>query len=171
AGDVFAALVQTANLLEVSALVSGLSSKMTAADQAYHVGQAWEALPEPKRQFTFYVVRPNGDAQAFHIGPHAPALQGEDVQLVHRLWLNFRRDPGMEYLHHTDIVTFALTRLASEYARNKEETLKELRTYTKTSQHDDNILRHLPQGPSAPIDKYAIPAPKPQRESPDTLDE
>jgi hypothetical protein len=34
AGDVFAALVQTANLLEVSALVSGLSSKMTAADQA-----------------------------------------------------------------------------------------------------------------------------------------
>jgi len=171
AGDVFAALVQTANLLEVSALVSGLSSKMTAADQAYHVGQAWEALPEPKRQFTFYVVRPNGDAQAFHIGPHAPALQGEDVQLVHRLWLNFRRDPGMEYLHHTDIVTFALTRLASEYARNKEETLKELRTYAKTSQHDDNILRHLPQGPSAPIDKYAIPAPKPQRESPDTLDE
>jgi amino acid transporter len=171
AGDVFAALVQTANLLEVSALVSGLSSKMTAADQAYHVGQAWEALPEPKRQFTFYVVRPNGDAQAFHIGPHAPALQGEDVQLVHRLWLNFRRDPGMEYLHHTDIVTFALTRLASEYAKNKEETLKELRTYTKTSQHDDNILRHLPQGPSAPIDKYAIPEPKPQRESPDTLDE
>ena len=171
AGDVFAALVQTANLLEVSALVSGLSSKMTAADQAYHVGQAWEALPEPKRQFTFYVVRPNGDAQAFHIGPHAPALQGEDVQLVHRLWLNFRRDPGMEYLHHTDIVTFALTRLASEYARNKEETLKELRTYTKTSQHDDNILRHLPHGPSAPIDKYAIPEPKPQRESPDTLDE
>lgn len=171
AGDVFAALVQTANLLEVSALVSGLSSKMTAAEQAYHVGQAWEALPEPKRQFTFYVVRPNGDAQAFHIGPHAPALQGEDVQLVHRLWLNFRRDPGMGYLHHTDIVTFALTRLASEYARNKEETLKELRTYTKTSQQDDNILRHLPQGPSAPIDKYAIPAPKPRRESPDTLDE
>jgi amino acid transporter len=171
AGDVFAALVQTANLLEVSALVSGLSSKMTAADQAYHVGQAWEALPEPKRQFTFYVVRPNGDAQAFHIGPHAPALQGEDVQLVHRLWLNFRRDPGMEYLHHTDIVTFALTRLASEYARNKEETLKELHTYTIASQHDDNILRHLPQGPSTPIDKYAIPAPKPQRESPDALDE
>jgi hypothetical protein len=144
---------------------------MTAADQAYHVGQAWEALPEPKRQFTFYVVMPGGDAQAFHIGPHAPALQGEDVQLVHRLWLNFRRDPGMDYLHHTDIVTYALTRLASEYARNKEETLKELRTYTHNAQRDDNILHHLPQGASGPADKYLIPAPKPQRENPDSLEE
>jgi len=148
AGDVFAALVQTANLLEVSALVSGLSSKMTAADQAYHVGQAWEALPEPKRQFTFYVIMPSGDARAFHIGPHAPALQGEDVQLVHRLWLNFRRDPGMEYLHHTDIVTYALTRLASEYARDKVETLNDLRRHTQNTQRDDSMLLHLPEGPA-----------------------
>ena len=29
---------------------------MTAEDQAFHMGQAWEALPEPKRQFNFYVV-------------------------------------------------------------------------------------------------------------------
>ena len=57
---------------------------MTAQEQAYHVGQAWENLPEPKRQFTFYVVMPNGDAQGFHIGPHAPALQADDVQLVHQ---------------------------------------------------------------------------------------
>ncbi len=72
AGDIFAALVQTANSLEATAVVSGLSSKMTAQDQAFHIGQAWENLPEPKRQFTFYVVSPNGEAQSFHIGPHAP---------------------------------------------------------------------------------------------------
>lgn len=168
AGDIFAALVQTANSLEVSALVSGLSTKMTAAEQAYHVGQAWEALPEPKRQFTFYVVMPDGDAQSFHIGPHAPTLQGEDVQLVHRLWLNFRRDPGMQYLHHTDIVTYALTRLASEYARDKIETLKDLRRYTQGDHRQDNMLAHLPQGPTGPENKYAILAPKPERENRDT---
>src|ERR1700723_1750113 len=112
AGDIFAALVQTANSLEVTALVSGLSTKMTAQEQAFHVGQAWENLPEPKRQFTFYVVMPNGDAQAFHIGPHAPSLRAEDVQLVHRLWLNFRRDREMQGLHHSDIMTYALTGLA-----------------------------------------------------------
>jgi hypothetical protein len=165
AGDIFAALVQTANSLEVSALVSGLSTKMSASEQAYHVGQAWEALPEPKRQFTFYVIMPNGDAQSFHIGPHAPTLQGEDVQLVHRLWLNFRRDPGMEYLHHTDIVTYALTRLATEYARDKTETLKDLRRYTQDGRHSHNMLGQLPQGARDPGERYAIPAPKPERDA------
>ena len=75
AGDIFAALVQTANSLEAAAVVSGLSSKMTAHEQAYRLGQAWEALPEPKRQITFYVVSPNGEAESFHIGPHAPSLR------------------------------------------------------------------------------------------------
>src|SRR6201987_4259484 len=127
AGDIFAALVQTANSLEAAAVVSGLSSKMSAHEQAYRVGQAWEALPEPKKQITFYVVKPDGEALSFHIGPHAPALQPDEVQLVHRLWLNFRRDPEMQNLHHSDIVTHALTRLAAEYARDKEETLLGLR--------------------------------------------
>lgn len=165
AGDIFAALVQTANSLEVSALVSGLSSKMSASEQAYHVGQAWEALPEPKRQFTFYVISPNGNAQAFHIGPHAPTLQAEDVQLVHRLWLNFRRDPAMQSLHHTDIVTYALTRLASEYARDKVEVLKELRRYTCEEIHDDNMMSHLPQGPNVPDARYTLPSPEQKKHS------
>lgn len=161
AGDIFAALVQTANSLEVTSLVSGLSTKMTAQEQAYHVGQAWENLPEPKRQFTFYVVLPNGDAQGFHIGPHAPTLQADDVQLVHRLWLNFRRDPEMQGLHHSDIVTYALTRLAVEYARDKQETLRDIRRYTKDSNKTVTL-----QSPTAPklgekeLD-YSIRAPKP----------
>ncbi|MGO8757904.1 MAG: APC family permease [Terracidiphilus sp.] len=127
AGDVFAALAQTANSLEVESVVSGLSSSMTAEDQAFHMGQAWEALPEPKRQFNFYVVSPEGDTKVFYIGPHAPALGPEDVELVHRLWLNMRRDPSAADLHHSDIITFALTRLAGQYARDKQEILREMR--------------------------------------------
>src|ERR1700677_4695718 len=84
AGDIFSALVQTATSLDAAAVVSGLSSKMSAHEQAYRVGQAWEALPEPKKQITFYVVSPNGEAESFHIGPHAPSLQADDVELVHR---------------------------------------------------------------------------------------
>lgn len=158
--DIFAALVQTANTLEVAALVSGLSTKMPAQEQAFHVGQAWEALPEPKRQFTFYVVMPSGESQAFHIGPHAPSLQAEDVQLVHRLWLNFRRDPGMEGLHHSDIVKYSLTRLAAEYARDKQETLEGLR---RTADQD---RRGVPLGggmytSSSEGLNYSIRAPRP----------
>jgi amino acid transporter len=129
AGDVFAALVQGANNLEVESVISSVSSKMTAEDQAFHMGQAWEALPEPKRQFNFYVVDPSSDVKVFYIGPHAPNLSPDDVQLVHRLWLNMRRDPSMADLHHSDIITYALTRLAGQYAREKQEILRDLRNY------------------------------------------
>jgi len=129
AGDVFAALVQGANSLEMDSVVSGVSSKMTAEDQAFHMGQAWEALPEPKRQFNFYVIDPGGAVKVFYIGPHAPNLSPDDVQLVHRLWLNMRRDPSVQDLHHSDIITYALTRLAGQYAREKVEILRDLRNY------------------------------------------
>ena len=58
AGEIFPALAQTANSLEVESVVSGSSSSLTAEEQAFHMGQAWEALPEPKRQFNFCVVAP-----------------------------------------------------------------------------------------------------------------
>ena len=130
------------------------------------MGHAWEALPEPKRQFTFYIVMPNGDAEAFNIGPHAPTLQTDDVQLVHRLWLNFRREPEMQGLHHSDIVTYALTRLASEYARDKQEIVKELRRYTG----DGNKAPNLTPPPQADIRAgYAIRAPRPTNDADDSL--
>ena len=129
AGDIFAALAQGANSLEVDSVVSGLSSSMTAEDQAFHLGQAWEALPEPKRQFNFFVIGPSGETKVFYIGPHAPALSPDDVQLVHRLWLNMRRDPSVQDLHHSDIITYALTRLAGQYAREKVEILRDLRNF------------------------------------------
>ncbi len=135
AGDIFSALVQTANSLDAAAVVSGLSTKLTAQEQAYHVGQAWEALPEPKRQFTFYVIKPDGAALSFHIGPHAPTIEPHEVQLVHRLWLNLRRAPHMQDLHHSDILTYALTRMAAEFARDKQGTLKDLQKCIEESHH------------------------------------
>ncbi len=129
AGDIFAALVQTAHALEVDAVVSGLSTKMTPEEQAFHIGQAWESLPEPKNQITFYVISQNGDARVYHIGPHAPNLLPDDVQLVHRLWLNLRRDPTMHDLHHSEIITYALTRLASQYARDSHEVIGDIRNF------------------------------------------
>jgi hypothetical protein len=70
-----------------------------------------------------------GQAKVFYIGPHAPNLSPDDVQLVHRLWLNMRRDPSVSDLHHSDIITYALTRLAGQYAREKVEILRDLKNY------------------------------------------
>ena len=108
---------------------------MTAEEQAFYSGRAWEALPEPKRQFTFYVVMPDGSAKSFHIGPHAPALQPQDVELVHQLWLRFRGDASMKELHHSDIVTYALDRLAVQYQSDRQEVLDGLRRSVEDKGH------------------------------------
>ena len=150
AGDVFAALAQGANSLEVDSVVSGTSQLMSAEQQAYHLGQAWEALPEPKRQFNFYVVGPDGQVKVFYIGPHAPALSADNVQLVHRLWLNMRRDPSLQELHHSDIITYALTRLAGQYARNKDEVVRDLRNYCGGTPPPARIGQNPPGTPALP---------------------
>jgi amino acid transporter len=153
AGDIFSALVQSANSLEVDSIVSGISSSISAEDQAFHMGQAWEALPEPKRQFNFYVIGSEGEVKVFYIGPHAPSLSPDDVQLVHRLWLNMRRDPSVQDLHHSDIITYALSRLASQYAREKQEIIRDLRSYRTLS--SSPTMRFG----SGPLSGGAAPAP------------
>ena len=128
ARDVWSAISQTANQLESSAVVAGLSSRMTAQEQAFAVGRAWEAMSEPKRQFLLQIVRPDMVVETFTVGPHTPNIRSEDVHLVHRLWLNITKERGLDKLHHADIVSLALTRFAREYAgHDREEILRELR--------------------------------------------
>jgi amino acid transporter len=134
AADVWSAIVQTAHNLESSAVVAGLSSKMTPAEQAFALGRAWESIPEPKQQFVLQIVRPEGMVETFRIGPHTPTMKNEDVILLHRLWLNITREPGLEKLHHHDILTEALVRFAHDYgARDREDIVKELRRATADS--------------------------------------
>jgi amino acid transporter len=127
ARDVWSAIVQTANALESSAVVSGLSSKMTGEEQAFRLGQAWEAMPEPKRQFVFQVVRPDSTVETYRVGPHTPTMKTEDVHLVHKIWLDIKRIPGTEDIHHSDIVSLALTRLSRDYSLDKDDVLKNLK--------------------------------------------
>jgi len=39
--------------LEMDSVVSGVSSKMTAEEQAFHMGQAWKLCPSPSASSTF----------------------------------------------------------------------------------------------------------------------
>lgn len=127
ARDVWSAIVQTANALESSAVTSGISSKMTGEEQAFRLGQAWEAMPEPKRQFVFQVVRADSTVESYRIGPHTPTMKTEDVHLVHKIWLDIKKLPGTEDIHHSDIVTLALTRLSRDYNVDKDDVLKNLK--------------------------------------------
>ena len=66
------------------------------------------------------------------------------MQLVHRLWLNMRRDPSVQDLHHSDIITYALTRLAGQYARDKAEILRDLRNYRAAESASARIGQEIP---------------------------
>ncbi len=158
ARDVFSAIVQTANSLGAARVVAGLSTKMTAEEQAFRMGQAWEGALPPKHQFVFQVVLPGPEVRSFRIGPHNPDLKTEDVMLVHRLWLDARRQAGMEELHHHDIVTLALTRLAADYSRDRQSILKDLRGTT------DGVIGKTP----ARIGPSGKPLPNPVTATPPT---
>jgi len=113
--DIFQAIVRTAMQLETVEIVAGLSAVMPPAEQARRLGRAWEQLPDkPRRQLRFRVMDPQGKTHGFLLGAHTPHLIEEDVELIHRLWLDLTQVPGKEHVHHRDVVHLALTHLEED---------------------------------------------------------
>ena len=75
--------------LQSSTIVLGHSAKDTTEEQARQIGDAWEKLGDPKPQFNLEIHLPNGDKVYKVLGPHAPNLTANEVNLLHRLWLRF----------------------------------------------------------------------------------
>jgi hypothetical protein len=75
--NVFDAIIMTAQRLDSSRLVSGLSTKLSADEQAKFTGDAWERLPEPKPRLVMEVISPDGARHEYPLGPmslvYAPA--------------------------------------------------------------------------------------------------
>ncbi|MCX6626095.1 MAG: amino acid permease, partial [Candidatus Solibacter sp.] len=113
--DPYDAVVQTAARLQSSRIVMGLSPKLTPSEQGAQVGEYWEKLPEPRPSLSLELVLENQkDVVFFNLGPHPPRLWPEDIDLVHRLWLELSaRGPGSK-LHHRDVLGVALRRMAAE---------------------------------------------------------
>jgi amino acid transporter len=112
--NVFDTIMMTAQRLESSKIVCGLSTKLNADEQAKLIGDAWERLPEPKPRVTLEVVAPDGSRKEYLLGPHTPRLRDEDLALMHRLWLELTKDPGYSGLHHYDVIALALKELERE---------------------------------------------------------
>jgi hypothetical protein len=108
----FDAMVQTANSLQASRLVTGVSARMESAELAHRIGLAWEKLPEPRHAFSLEVISPDRESTFINLGPHPPRLWPEDNELVHELWLKLSSlDNVGSRLHHRDVVGVALRRL------------------------------------------------------------
>jgi amino acid transporter len=113
--DPYEAVVQTAARLQSARIVMGLSPKLTPSEQGAQVGRYWEQLPEPRPSISLELVLENQkDIVFFNLGPHPPRLWPEDIDLVHRLWLELTANGPGSKLHHRDVVSVALRRMNDE---------------------------------------------------------
>ena len=123
ATDVFEAIMVTAQRLDSTRVICGLSNKLTSDGQAKLTGDAWERMPEPRPRVTLEVFAPDGTIREYAIGPHNPRLRPQDVELMHKLWLDITTDPKYAGAHHYHIVSLALEELRRELSTEQRAEL------------------------------------------------
>jgi len=125
ATDVFEAIMVTAQRLDSSRVICGLSNKLSADEQAKLTGDAWERLSEPRPRLTLEVCAPDGSVREYSLGPHTPRMRSQDVELMHKLWLDITADPKFAGAHHYHIVALALEELKRELSTEQRAQLLE----------------------------------------------
>jgi amino acid transporter len=139
AADPWVGMVQTAQRLQSSRIVTGLSPLFAdnPADQGKVVGEAWEQLEAPRPSLSLEVVLPDvSKSLFFNLGPHPPRLWPEDIDLVHRLWLELCACGTGSKLHHRDVIGVALRRLEQQlHSEQGRDVLADIDAEVK--QHPD----------------------------------
>jgi amino acid transporter len=109
--NVTAAMAQAAVNLGSSDIVVGASANLSGAEMARRLGDAWDRIQKGSQVRSRLVAHGHGGAtETFLLGPHAPALSQEDLDLIHRLWLDAVNQYGLD-VHHRDVVRAALEEL------------------------------------------------------------
>jgi nucleotide-binding universal stress UspA family protein len=148
ASDVFEAIMVTAQRLDATRIVCGASNKLTADEQGKLTGDAWERLPEPRPRLELEVAFPDGRSRLYPLGPHTPRLRQQDLELLHRIWLQVTSDPEYSGLHHYHIVALALQELERELqGPQRAELLAELRRQL-LSEMEPPLTTEIPPQPS-----------------------
>ena len=122
----FDSIVVTAQRLESSRIVCGLSNKLTPDEQGKLTGDAWERLPEPKPRLVMEVRLPNGVSREYYLGPHLPRLRNQDLELLHRLWLEVTSDPKFVGAHHYHVIAVALEQLERDLKSERRSEVLEM---------------------------------------------
>jgi amino acid transporter len=128
--DLWEGILRAGASLQSSTIVIGRSAKDNTEEQARQIGDAWEKLGDIKPQFNLEIHLPNGDKIYKVLGPHAPNLTSNEVNLLHRLWLRFSDVLAPQELHHHDVVHFALEEVQKEIDEGQEDAVvKRLRAH------------------------------------------
>jgi len=137
--DVFEAIMVTAQRLASSKIVCGRSNKLTSDEQGKLTGDAWERLSEPRPRLTLVVFEPDGASEEYLLGPHTPRMRPQDINLMHKVWLDITKDPRFAGAHHYHIVALALEELQRELkSGDRKELLAKLEQEMRASQDSDS---------------------------------
>ncbi|MFN7981092.1 MAG: APC family permease [Vicinamibacterales bacterium] len=128
--NIFDALAQSAVQLEAGLVVVGESEVMTPERQAMLLGEAWDRTPRTLELATrFVVLCKNGHVKRFSLGAHTPELSSDDIDRIHRLWVEAVKSVGPD-IHHRDVVTAALAALEHELqGPRRDEAIERLRSH------------------------------------------
>jgi amino acid transporter len=133
--DLWEGILRAGASLQSSTIVIGRSAKDNTEEQARQIGDAWEKLGDIKPQFNLEIHLPNGDKIYKVLGPHAPNLTANEVNLLHRLWLRISDVLAPQELHHHDVVHFALEEVKKEIEEGQEDAVvKRLRAHIEANQ-------------------------------------
>jgi Amino acid permease len=133
--DLWEGILRAGASLQSSTIVIGRSAKDNTEEQARQIGDAWEKLGDIKPQFNLEIHLPNGDKIYKVLGPHAPNLTANEVNLLHSLWLRFSDVLAPQELHHHDVVHFALEEVKKEIEEGEEgAVVKRLRDHLEGNQ-------------------------------------
>ncbi len=133
--DLWEGILRAGASLQSSTIVIGRSAKDNTEEQARQIGDAWEKLGDIKPQFNLEIHLPNGDKIYKVLGPHAPNLTANEVNLLHSLWLRFSDVLAPQELHHHDVVHFALEEVKKEIEEGEEDAVvKRLRDHLEGNQ-------------------------------------
>ncbi len=142
--NVFDTIMLAAQALHSSRVVCGFSNKLLPDEQAKLTGDAWERLHEPKPRLLLELVGPDDSRRAYHLGPHAPRLRPQDVELLHQLWLRITAEPRFAAIHHYHVVALALRELQRNLEGGRRQELLQSLTGDSdrppASAHDDPPL-------------------------------
>ncbi len=146
ANQLWDGIVRAAAALQSRTIVLAESSKMSIREQARTLGLAWEGLPHPRPAITVQIYSDRGSTHSFYLGPHLPDLTPDELELLHKLWLDLSQRLDNRELHHRDVVYLALKELEREVREpNREFIIGRLQKYLS-----DNGSHPIHDGMSRP---------------------
>jgi amino acid transporter len=128
--NIFDALAQSAIQLRSSMVVVGESEIMTPEQQAHLLGEAWDRTPRDLDLSTrLLVLCKSGRVKRFSLGAHLPELSHDDIERIHRLWVEAVGAVGPG-IHHRDVVRAAIDSLEHDlHGDQRNEAIDRLRSH------------------------------------------